>query len=109
MTRVLLAVALAIALLGAAPPSYAAGRGVQPVPVPTAGRAVDTSHPDHVVGRGTPASCTSAALVRAVRAGGTITFDCGPAPVTIRMPRTAKVLTESRRVVIVGGGLVTLD
>ena len=32
-----------------------------PVPVPAAGRPVDTSHPNQVVGRGTPASCTSAA------------------------------------------------
>ncbi|GAA1796840.1 hypothetical protein GCM10009795_047860 [Nocardioides hankookensis] len=109
MTRVLLAVVLAVTVLGAAPPSYAAGRGVQPVPVPKDGRAVDTSHPDHVVGRGTARSCTSAAVVRAVRAGGVITFDCGPDPVTIRMTRTAKVLNESRRVVIDGGGLVTLD
>src|SRR5258708_18592662 len=29
--------------------------------VPAAAQAVDTSHPDHVIGNGTPASCTSAA------------------------------------------------
>jgi hypothetical protein len=107
MTRVLLALTLALTLLGLASPSYA--DGVRPVPVPSAGRAVDTAHPDRVVGRGTPASCTSAAVVRAVARGGVITFDCGPDPVTIRMQRTAKVLNESRRVVLDGGGLVTLD
>src|SRR5580704_14938144 len=46
--------------------------------VPPAGRAVNTSHPNHVIGHGTPASCTSAAVVRAVAAGGIITFHCGP-------------------------------
>jgi polymorphic membrane protein len=108
MTRVLLAL-LAALLAGPALPSYAVAPDVAPVPVPAAGRAVDTSHPDHVIGTGTPASCTSAQVVRAVREGGVITFDCGPAPVTIRMRRTAKVVNESRRVVIDGGGLVTLD
>ncbi|GAA4700357.1 hypothetical protein [Nocardioides conyzicola] len=109
MTRVVLAALLAVTLLTPAAPSYAGERGVRPVPVPRDGRAVDTSHPDRVVGRGTRASCTSAAVVRAVRQGGVITFDCGPAPVTIRMKQTAKVVNDSRRVVIDGGGLVTLD
>jgi predicted outer membrane repeat protein len=44
-----------------------------------------------------------------VRQGGVITFSCGPAPVTIRMRATAKVLNRSPRVVIDGGGLVTLS
>ena len=79
-----------------------------PVAVPAAGRAVNTSHPDRVIGRGTPAGCTSAAVVRAVRRGGVITFDCGRRPVVIRMGATAKVAT-SRRVVIDGGRKVTLD
>jgi hypothetical protein len=38
-----------------------------------------------------------------------ITFDCGPAPVVIRLRHTAKVHNTSRRVVIDGGGLVTLS
>ena len=54
------------------------------VPVPKAARAVDTSHPDHVVGHGTPAGCTSKRVVRAVAKGGVITFDCGPAPSSSR-------------------------
>ena len=32
--------------------------------VPAAARAVNTTHPDHVIGNGGPASCTSAAVVR---------------------------------------------
>ncbi|MBC2932182.1 right-handed parallel beta-helix repeat-containing protein [Nocardioides sp. zg-1228] len=64
---------------------------------------------DVVVGTGTPASCTSRAVVRAVAKGGVITFDCGPAPVTIEMTRTAKVVNTSARVVLDGGGLVTLS
>jgi predicted outer membrane repeat protein len=64
---------------------------------------------DQVVGHGTPASCTSSRVLAAVRRGGVIRFACGPAPVTIRMRATAKVRNRSRRVVIDGGGLVTLS
>lgn len=84
-------------------------RGVKSVPVPPAGRAVDTSSPDRVIGNGTPASCTSKKVVRAVAHGGVITFDCGPEPVVIRLHHTAKVVNTSHRVVIDGGGLVTLS
>lgn len=62
-----------------------------------------------VIGNGTPAGCTSAAVVRAVRRGGVIRFDCGPDRVTIVMQQTAEVLNTSERVVIDGGGLVTLS
>jgi len=78
-------------------------------PLPAEAQPVDTSDPDHVVGNGTPASCTSAAVVAAVAAGGVITFDCGPDPVTITMLATAKVVNTSPEVVIDGGGLVTLS
>ena len=78
-------------------------------PVPATGRAVDTSHPDRVIGNGKPAGCTSAAVVRAVAAGGIITFDCGPKPVTIVMTSTANVIKTRHLVVLDGGGLVTLS
>jgi hypothetical protein len=77
--------------------------------VPPAGRAVSTRHSDHVIGNGRPASCTSAAVVRAVAAGGAITFNCGAKPVTIVMRHTAKVIKTRRLVVLDGGGLVTLS
>jgi len=77
--------------------------------VPAAARAVDTSHPDHVIGTGSPSGCTSAAVVRAVALGGVITFDCGPEPVTIVMTQTAKVVNTAHDVVIDGGGKVTLS
>ncbi|MEU8228063.1 hypothetical protein AB0C12_00515 [Actinoplanes sp. NPDC048967] len=78
--------------------------------VPAAARAEDTREPDRVVGRGTPASCTSAAVVAAVAAGGVITFDCGPAPVTITMKATAKVRNDHGPLVVLdGGGRVTLS
>ena len=51
--------------------------------VPEEGQAEDVSISDHVVGTGTPQSCTSEAFVSAVAQGGIITFDCGPRPVTI--------------------------
>jgi hypothetical protein len=77
--------------------------------VPLAGQAVVTSHPDHVIGTGTPASCTSAAVVAAVAAGGVIMFSCGRNPVTITMAATATVANTSHLVVLDGGGKVTLS
>ena len=77
--------------------------------VPAAARAADTSHPDRVIGDGTPRGCTSAAVVAAVAKGGVITFDCGPDPVTITMTATARVVNSRPRVVLDGGGLVTLS
>ena len=78
-------------------------------PLPPAARPVDTPRPDRMIGNGTPASCTSDAVVRAVAAGGIIAFDCGPDPVTIVMTQTAKVVNTSRVVVLDGGGKVTLS
>jgi hypothetical protein len=78
-------------------------------PLPDEARPVDTSRPDRVVGTGTPAGCTSQAVVDAVAGGGIITFDCGPDPVTILMTETAKVVNTSPVVVLDGGGKVTLS
>jgi hypothetical protein len=77
--------------------------------VPRQAQAVDTSHPDRWVGTGTPRSCSSRAVARAVAKGGVIRFRCGPDPVRIEMKRTAKVVNTSRRVVLDGRGLVTLS
>jgi predicted outer membrane repeat protein len=77
--------------------------------VPPAARVVNTSHPDHVIGHGTLASCTAAAVVKAVAEGGIITFSCGPRPVTITMNATAKVVNTSHEIVLDGGGKVTLN
>jgi hypothetical protein len=78
-------------------------------PVPAAGGPVSTNHPDYVIGNGTPANCTSAAVVRAVAEGGIIRFNCGPKPVTILMTATAKVVNTNHRLVLDGGGLVRLS
>ena len=70
----------------------------------------DTTRADRVIGRGTAESCTSAAVVRAVEAGGVIKFNCGPAPVTITMRETAKIKNANGpRIVLDGGGKVTLS
>jgi hypothetical protein len=92
-----------VCALGVSPAASAAVR------VPREARAVNTAHPDRWVGTGTPRSCTSRAVVRAVAKGGIIRFRCGPGPVRIEMRRTAKVLNTSRRVVLDGRGLVTLS
>ncbi len=61
-----------------------------------------------VVGDGTPASCTFAALGAALAKGGFIAFSCGAAPITVAVPTTLELPTD-RDTVLDGGGLVTLD
>ena len=79
-------------------------------PIPSEAGLEDVSQPDTVVGDGTPESCTSAATIAAIESGGVITFDCGPDPVTITLDRPAKVFNDTGpRIVIDGGGLVTLS
>ena len=107
--RLSLAILLVSGLLAAATPASAAGNPDGHVPVPHAARAVDTDHPDRVIGNGTPASCTSAKVVAAVARGGIIRFKCGPRPVTITMHATARVFNDRPDVVLDGRGLVTLD
>ena len=108
---VLLAVAVILGALAtaraAAAPDF--GNPAGHFYVPPAGRAVDTGRPNHVIGDGTPAGCTSAGVVRAVAAGGVITFNCGTRPVTIVMSATAEVIKTRHRVVLDGGGLITLS
>jgi Chlamydia polymorphic membrane protein (Chlamydia_PMP) repeat len=78
--------------------------------IPAEARAEDTSKPDHVVGTGTPESCTSDAFVDTVAKGGIITFDCGPEPVTIKLDKTAKIFNNTGpKIVIDGGNKVTLS
>ncbi len=92
-----------------ATPTPGPGNPAGTAEVPPEAQPVDTSDPTRVVGTGTPASCTSQAVVDAVAAGGVITFDCGPDPVTIVMTATAKVRNTSPQVVLDGGGRVTLS
>ena len=78
--------------------------------VPAEAGLEDASSPTTVVGTGTPASCTGDAFVEAVAKGGVITFNCGPAPATIVLDRTAKIFNDKGpKIVIDGGGKVTLS
>jgi hypothetical protein len=76
--------------------------------VPAAGNPVDVSNPATVVGTGTAASCTFAALDAAVTAGGVITFNCGSEPVTIAVTQTLH-LPLMKDTVIDGANKITLD
>src|SRR5436305_1450793 len=58
-----------------------------------------------VVGTGTPASCTDAALGTALAGGGNVTFNCGANPVTI----VVSVHDISSITSVDGGGKVTLS
>jgi hypothetical protein len=78
--------------------------------VPSGAGLADSSNPRTVVGTGTPESCTGDAFIAAVAAGGVITFDCGPDPVTITLDRPAKVVNDTGpEIVIDGGNKVTLS
>ena len=72
--------------------------------VPAEAAAEDVSSPRTVVGTGTPESCTSTAFVAAVAAGGVITFDCGPDPVTIALDETAKIVNDTGPRIVIDGG-----
>jgi hypothetical protein len=80
--------------------------GPPPSAICAAPGLADTASPTTVVGNGTPASCTAAALQAAASDGGVITFACGADPVTIVVPSQI-VFTEET--VLDGGGLVTLS
>ena len=76
--------------------------------VPAKGQAADVSNPTTVIGTGTAASCTFAALNSAATAGGVITFNCGADPVTIKVTSVMNLPT-SKNTVVDGGRKVTLD
>jgi hypothetical protein len=59
-----------------------------------------------VVGTGTPASCTEAALDAALNGGGTVTFNCGAAPPPIIITNPKVITTDTT---IDGGGHITLS
>jgi hypothetical protein len=86
-----------------------AGNPAESYSVPAAAAAENVSSPDHVIGSGTPGSCTAEAFIQAVAQGGKITFNCGPDPLTITLSRPAKVFNNKPDVVIDGGGLITLS
>jgi hypothetical protein len=92
-----------------------AGNPEAPCTVPADALVEDVTTPTVVVGTGTAASCTGQAFVSALeQAPGVVTFDCGPDPVTLTVPRTARVFNriagrDVQRVVIDGGGRVTLS
>jgi len=79
-------------------------------PIPPEARAEDTSVPDHMVGNGTPESCTGDAFINAAAQGGIICFDCGDEPVIIELDEPAKIYNNTGpKIIIDGGGKVTLS
>ena len=70
----------------------------------------DVSKPDHIIGTGTPESCSPDSFIAAVASGGKIVFNGGTTPFTITLSQPAKVFNDSSTdIVIDGGGLVTLS
>lgn len=70
--------------------------------------AAVTTNVAPAVGDGTPQSCTEAALRAAIASHSTVTFNCGPTPVTIPISRTID-LPADRNLVIDGRHKVVLD
>lgn len=66
-----------------------------------------TPSSSQVVGNGTAASCTEAALRQAVSGGAFVTFNCGPGPVTIAI--SSEISAGDGAVVDGGDGEITLD
>jgi len=62
-----------------------------------------------MVGTGTPESCTDAALDIALSGGGLVTFNCGPAPVTIDISSRRRMKIIAADTVIDGDDLVTIS
>ncbi len=91
---------------GASGTGGSAGSGGAPPSVCERPSLAPTDDPTRVVGDGTAASCTEAALRTAATAGGTIVFDCGADPVTITVTSTIVFTKES---VLDGGGTITLS
>lgn len=59
-----------------------------------------------VVGTGTPASCTPAALLQALDGGGNVTFDCGHDPHAIVLPQRRPITADTT---VDGGGRIVLS
>src|SRR5579862_2329417 len=76
--------------------------GLLVLPLGHATRAVAAG----VVGNGSATSCTEAALNAAVTNGGTVTFNCGPAPFTITLTAPLVISFDTT---FDGGGLLTLS
>ena len=60
-----------------------------------------------VVGNGSPASCTDAALATALVGGGLVTFNCGPGNLVI--PVNTNVISTGDSAVVDGANKITLD
>lgn len=79
----------------------------QAQPVYAQSDSVEPAGGGTVVGNGTPASCDNNAMRIAIEAGGTVTFNCGPASIAI--PSDTMQIREGVTTIVNGGGLVTID
>ncbi len=61
---------------------------------------------DGLVGTGTATSCTEAALDTALSGGGSVVFNCGPAPVTIVITSVKTIASDTT---LDGAGLITIS
>ena len=77
--------------------------------IPSDAMEADTASPEHVIGDGTAASCTSQAVVDAIAGGGIISFNCGPDPVTITLAKTAKIFNNTGPDIVIDGGAIYND
>jgi len=95
-------------LLVAAASAVVASAGAAPAAVCSAPIAAAATTGALVVGNGTAASCTGAALQAAINASPIVTFNCGAGAASIPLYATL-VVPATRSTVIDGGGRITLD
>jgi hypothetical protein len=70
---------------------------------------VEITKPDHVIGAGTPESVTEDALQKALHSGGSIIFNSGGRPVTLKLSKPLLLPGKAKPAILDGMGLVTLD
>ena len=78
--------------------------------VPAEAGLENTTVPNHIIGNGSPESCTSSAVISTIAKGGIIRFNCGPNPLIITLKKTAKIYNNTGpKIVIDGGGKIALS
>ncbi|MBI3831281.1 MAG: right-handed parallel beta-helix repeat-containing protein [Planctomycetes bacterium] len=92
-----------------APKTDAAPGGPVPPVVIELFKPIEIAQPDHVIGSGTPESVTEDALQKALDKGGSIVFNTGGKPVTLKLTKVLNIPQTAKPVTIDGRGLITFD
>lgn len=88
----------------------AAGYGSGSCFLPDEAQTENMDFPDHIIGNGTPQSCTAQAVADTVALGGKIAFACGDSMLTIVLDQPLRIFNDAdSQVVIDGAGKIALS